>query len=128
MGYNRGYRRILILDHPMTYYTVFCILLAFINYRVIKKGWRVKHAYNGALHLACLFLIWHYYDLKLMLASAFMAKIVFDVTLNLLRKLPVGYISPKPKSIIDRVEKACFKNGVTAKLFYLLCFALLSVI
>jgi len=46
--------------------------------------------------------------------------VIFDVTLNLLRGLPVDYVPAKPASIIDQVEKKLFnKNGLIPKIIYL---------
>lgn len=38
-------------------------------------------------------------------ATLFFVRAVFDVSLNKFRNLSAGYISPNPKSIIDKLEK-----------------------
>jgi hypothetical protein len=102
----------------MIYYAVFCILLAFVNYRVIKKGLRVYHALNGLCHAIAFFLLWHFVDIQTALAGLFMARVVFDVCLNKFRGLPIDYVPQKPKSIIDQLEKKIFKEGISPKIIY----------
>jgi uncharacterized membrane-anchored protein YitT (DUF2179 family) len=107
----------------MIYYTVFCILLAFVNYRVIKKGLRVYHALNGVCHAAAFILFTLFVNIQTAVAGLFMARVVFDVTLNKLRGLPIDYVPQKPKSIIDQLEKKVFRDGLTPKLVYVLVMA-----
>jgi hypothetical protein len=107
----------------MIYYAVFCILLAFVNYRVIKKGLRVYHSLNGLCHAIAFFLLWHFVDIQTALAGLFMARVVFDVCLNKFRGLPIDYVPQKPKSIIDQLEKKVFRDGLTPKLVYVLVMA-----
>jgi uncharacterized membrane-anchored protein YitT (DUF2179 family) len=104
-------------------YAVFCILLAYVNYRVIKKGLRVYHALNGLCHAIAFFLLWHFVDIQTALAGLFMARVVFDVCLNKFRGLPIDYVPQKPKSIIDQLEKKVFRDGLTPKLVYVLFMA-----
>jgi hypothetical protein len=115
----------------MIYYFLFCILLAYVNYRVIKKGWKVKHAYNGVLHIAAFFALWHFVDIQTALAGLFMAKTVFDTSLNILRFGWSGfdYISKSPKAIMDKIERFFFKGDyLTAKLTYILIMVCLLTI
>jgi uncharacterized membrane-anchored protein YitT (DUF2179 family) len=112
----------------MIIYAVFCILLAFVNYRVIKKGLRVYHALNGLCHAVAFFALWHFVNIQTALAGLFMARVVFDVTLNKLRGLPIDYVPQKPNSIIDQLEKKVFKDGLTPKLVYVLVMAAIRCI
>jgi hypothetical protein len=112
----------------MIYYAVFCILLAYVNYRVIKKGLRVYHSLNGLCHAIAFFLLWHFADIQTALAGLFMARVVFDVCLNKFRGLPIDYVPQKPKSIIDQLEKKLFRDGLTPKLVYVLVMAALLCI
>jgi hypothetical protein len=112
----------------MIYYFLFCILLAYINYRVIKKGLRVYHALNGLCHAIAFFALWHFYNIQTALAGLFMARVVFDVCLNKFRGLPIDYVPQKPKSIIDQLEKKVFKDGLVPKLVYVLFMAALLCI
>lgn len=113
----------------MIIYALFCILLAWVNRNIIKAGKRVRHFYNGLCHLgACIWLTMTV-NLYTGIAALFMARVVFDVSLNLFRGLGVGYVSPKPKSIVDQMEKRVFgSDGITPKILYLfICFVLLNV-
>jgi hypothetical protein len=115
----------------MIYYAVFCILLAFVNYRVIKKGWRVKHAYNGLCHAAAFILFTLFVNIQTAVAGLFMAKTVFDTALNVMRFgwAEYDYVSKSPKAIMDKIERFFFKGKyLTAKLTYLLFMAALLCI
>jgi hypothetical protein len=115
----------------MIYYAVFCILLAYVNYRVIKKGLRVYHAINGGLHIVAAVLLWHFADIQTALAGLFMAKTVFDTSLNVMRFgwAEYDYVSKSPKAIMDKIERFFFKGKyLTAKLTYLLFMAALLCI
>jgi uncharacterized membrane-anchored protein YitT (DUF2179 family) len=107
----------------MIYYFLFCILLAYINYRVIKKGLRVYHSLNGLCHAVAFILFTLFVNIQTALAGLFMARVVFDVCLNKFRGLPIDYVPQKPKSIIDQLEKKVFKDGLTPKLVYVLVMA-----
>jgi hypothetical protein len=113
------------------YYAVFCILLAYINYRVIKKGLRVYHALNGLCHAIAFFALWHFVNIQTALAGLFMARVVFDTSLNVMRFGWAGfdYVPKKPKAIMDKIERFFFKGKyLTAKLTYLLVMAALLTV
>lgn len=103
-------------------YIVFCIILAYINYRVIIAERRVYHALNGLAHLAFWVVVFlTMQSLILTLAFPFIARLFFDVALNLFRGLPLDYVPRNPKSIADKVEKAVFGSaGFTPKLIWLI--------
>lgn len=113
----------------MIIYALFCILLAWINRNIIKSGKRVKHFYNGLCHFGAFIWLTLTVNLYTGIAALFMARVVFDVSLNLMRGVGIGYVSPKPKSIVDQIEKKVFGNdGLTPKLVYLfICFVLLNI-
>lgn len=103
-------------------YIIFCIILAYINYRVIISERRVYHALNGLAHLAFWVIVFFTMEsLILTLAFPFIARLFFDVALNLFRGLPLDYVPRNPKSIADKVEKAVFGPvGFTPKLIWLI--------
>lgn len=70
---------------------------------------------------------WYFFrDWWLVAALLFERLLVFNIALSLYRKLPFDYVSPNPKSIIDRMAKAVFgNNGKLMYAVYLLCFAIL---
>lgn len=110
-------------------YIPVAIAFAWLNARWIKNGKRVYHGLNGALHLTVAGLVFYFDSWQQGLAVLFITRVFFDWALNLMRGLPLGYVSPKPKSIVDRLEKAVFKlDGVTPKIIYLLIIVALMFI
>lgn len=102
-------------------YIPFCIAFAYLNAILIKKGKRIYHALNGLLHLTVAFLIGYFTHWQYGLATLCITRLFFDIPLNLFRGLPIDYVSPKPKSIVDRAEKWVFKtDGFTPKVIYLI--------
>ena len=100
-------------------YAIACIGLAAYNNDLIRDGKRIYHAINGAIHLTAAILIGYFTNWQYGLAVLFIARLVFDTSLNLFRGLGIGYVSPKPKSIVDRIEKWAFKNnGIVPKILY----------
>jgi len=117
------------------------VAYAWLNCWLIAKKVKIRHFWNGLLHGCVAVLIgykteWHYG-----LAVVFIARVVFDVSLNLFRGLPVDYISPEVKSynglrmaiakgkVIDYVEyKAFGGNGYIPKIIYIgVIIALMSI-
>lgn len=111
-------------------YIILCIILAYINYRVIIADRRVYHALNGLVHLAfwlTVFLLSR--SLILTLCLPFVARLFFDTALNLFRGLPLDYVPKNPKSIADKVEKKVFGSvGFTPKLIWLMIIVALITI
>jgi hypothetical protein len=109
-------------------YTVFCVALAYVNYRVIAADKRVFHAVNGIAHLLFWVAAFKFSSWLILLLLPFIGRLFFDSALNLFRGLPLDYVPAKPKSIIDKVEKRFFgKDGETPKLIYLLVIIILNV-
>lgn len=110
-------------------YGLFCIFFAGINNEWIQEGKRIKHGWNGLLHIAVAsagWIIWGWPVAVIILCNT---RVIFDISLNLFRELPIDYVSPKPVSIVDRVEKWVFKgNGLLPKLVYLFVSAVCHVI
>jgi ribose/xylose/arabinose/galactoside ABC-type transport system permease subunit len=111
-------------------YIIFCIILAYINYRLIINDRRIYHALNGLAHLAFWVIVYLTMDsLILTLAFPFIARLFFDVALNLFRGLPLDYVPRNPKSIADKVEKKVFGSaGFTPKLIWLIIIVALITI
>jgi len=102
-------------------YALVCVQLAWLNSDLIKRGRRIYHALNGLLHLVAAAVGWYYFSWQIGVAILPMARVVFDVSLNLFRGLGIDYVSPSPKSVIDKLEKKVFKNnGIVPKLIYLI--------
>lgn len=105
---------------PEVSYFFFCIILAAINHEILIDGKPIKHFWNGLVHLcvaipAAVFIHW-----AVGLVLLCNTRVVFDVSLNLMRRLPIDYVSPKPASIVDKTEKKLFgNNGILPKLIYI---------
>ncbi len=88
-------------------YTLFCIGLAYDNSLRIKKGKKISHNLNGALHLVIASLAvwaWGLFGIVFL----FIGAVVFDVALNLWRNLGIFYTPLKPESLVDRLERKVF--------------------
>lgn len=107
-------------------YIPFCVFFAWLNARWIAKGKKILHGINGSIHLFAAIIIGYSTKWQYGLAVLFITRLFFDVALNLFRGLPVDYVSPNPKSIVDKIEKQIFKkDGITPKLIYLLIIVIL---
>jgi hypothetical protein len=100
-------------------YAIFCISFAYLNYRLIVKGERIRHAWNGIAHLVVWLLLYLLTkDWKLFIALPFIGRVSFDTALNYFRGISIYYIPKKPASIIDRIEKWLFDNAMMARVIY----------
>lgn len=87
----------------------FNIWMASVHSKLIKKGITPKHGWWGLSYAAALALFcilnksW-----LLVIAGALIRKIVFDISLNLFRGLPVFYVSSSSTSIIDKIHNNIF--------------------
>jgi hypothetical protein len=87
----------------------------------MTNGLRVRHGINGFAHIAALYVMYDNFGWLPAIALFFAIRPIFDVALNLFRGLPVDYVTPKPKSIIDKLEQKAFgKNGLAPKAIYLI--------
>lgn len=110
-------------------YAIFCIGFAYLNAHLIKKGKRIYHALNGAIHIAAAAAGLYFFDWQTGIAILFVSRLVFDTALNLMRGKAIDYTSPSPKSIVDKIEQKIFKrDGVTPKLIYILLIVVLNCI
>lgn len=108
-------------------YAFACVAFAGLNARWIQQAKRIKHFWNGLLHIAvaagaALFLkAWE--PAVIILCNS---RIIFDLWLNIFRDdVPWDYVPSKPKSIVDQVEKFLFnKDFITPRILY----ALISVV
>lgn len=103
---------------PETVYALFCVILAAFNHERIKDGKRINHFWNGLIHLAVAIPASIFIHLTVGLVLLLNANVIFNVSLNLFRGLPIGYLPLKPKSVVDQVEKKLFGNGIAPKIIY----------
>lgn len=102
-------------------YCLFCIFLAAVNSDLINSGKRIYHAINGGIHIAAAFAIGYFWWWPLSLALLCNTRLFFDYALNLIRGLPLAYVSPAPKSWTDKAEKKLFgTDAYTPKIILLL--------
>lgn len=110
-------------------YGLFCIFFAGINNEWIQDGKKIKHGLNGLLHASAAGIGWIFWGWPVAVIILCNTRVVFDISLNLFRGLPVDYVPAKPLSIVDKIEKWMFKgNGLLPKLVYLFVSAVCHVI
>lgn len=101
-------------------YGGFCVWFAKVNYVWIYEQKKVKHFWNGLVHLTASAIAYYFFGWRAAMAILLIARLVFDVALNLFRGMGIDYVSPKPKSIVDKIEKKLFKqDSITPKIIYL---------
>lgn len=99
---------------------VFNITMAWHHYQLIADGKRIYHGLWGSYYIAFAVLVafvgksW-----VLMILSLPLRKVVFDLSLNLFRGLPLFYVSTKTTSLIDKAHNYIFgKNSEVYMAFY----------
>lgn len=85
------------------------LTMAFHHWNLIDSGKKIYHGLWGGLYLiiaGCLAYCGKSWEL--MAISLFLRKIVFDLSLNHFRDLPVFYVSTKTTSLIDQLHNKLF--------------------
>lgn len=104
--------------------------MAAYHARLIKDEKKINHSLWGGAYLVVagvLSLIIHSWVLFVL--SLFIRKVVFDLSLNIFRRLPLFYVSLKPASLIDRFHNWAFgKRSEIYMGIYLLCIVVLNVL
>lgn len=95
----------------LVFYIPFVIWLAWDNSDRIKQDKPIKHWLNGLLHILAAFTAFYFEGWQIAAAVLLSVRIVFNTALNLFRGLSIDYVSPKPKSVVDKVEKKLFGNN-----------------
>lgn len=115
-------------------YAACCITLAWLNYRIIQKEIRPNHSYNGVIHLILwCFATLFYRSFWMFILLPLIGRVVFDVSLNLMRKKDWDYVSPEVKagdrrsSVIDLIEWRFFRSGSWPKVIYLVIVVALNI-
>ncbi len=110
-------------------YIAFVILLAVANAITIKEKKYPSHLLNAILHISAAIataIIWWIPGFIIILCNT---NVVFSISLNLFRGERINYISPDPKSWIDKLEKKLFGNDFyTPKVIYILVSITLNVL
>jgi len=106
-------------------YCLTCICLAADNADRIRNGKRIYHGLNGALHLIAAGMVWYLSGLKDAICLLLAVRVVFDISLNLFRNLPVFYTPLKPKSKVDQFENWLFRSKEVAVIVEVSAFVIL---
>jgi hypothetical protein len=86
--------------------TVLNITLADIDAGRIDKGKRIYHGLNGLVYIAVLASAWLITrNWHLVACLIFNRLLVFNIALNVFRKLPPFYMPMAPKSVVDKIVK-----------------------
>ena len=105
------------------------ILMAWWHSKLISAGKPIKHGFWGFLYLIFSGLLsFAFSSLVLFIASLFIRKVVFDLSLNLFREKPLFYVSSSTTSIIDRIHFKLF--GDFSELYmtiYLLAIIIINI-
>lgn len=110
-------------------YSLFCVFFAYLNSTWIKEGKKIKHFWNGLIHITASIAAFIFLGWQTSIAILFIARLVFDTSLNLWRGLGIAYVPLSPKSIIDKYEKIVFNgDGVIPKILYLFIIIVLNFI
>lgn len=88
-------------------YQCFAGFLAWWNYILIKNNQfkNYIHTANGTLHIAASLTIGYYSEWNYGASSLLFTRVVFDTVLNVLRHKGLGYVSPAPDSVLDKIER-----------------------
>lgn len=111
-------------------FSVANIILAWIDSRIIADKQKILHGLNGVVYLALLLIPYFmYHNWFLIAALCFNRLLWFNISLSKFRSLDWDYVSPSPKSIIDKVAKAIFgSNGKLMYFIYLVLFTICTVL
>lgn len=110
-------------------YIVACVIMAKINQVHIKQDKTIHHWMNGLIHItfasiAAFLFWWGCFFIILLNARTF-----FDGFLSYFRFGRFNYVSLKPKSWVDRLEKSVFgMDGYTPKIIYIFISVVLNLI
>jgi hypothetical protein len=101
----------------------------------IKAHKPVDHFLNGLAYILSIIVFilifkMEWYEVILFTISCFCNRqLFFDIPLNLLRKLKWDYVSEKPESWVDKIEKRMFgNNGRTPNYIYLTSFIVIILL
>lgn len=88
-------------------YQAFVIWLAYKNaeWSNPTESYKIKHWLNGLCHLTAAGLIGWFFGWQYSVSLLLFTRVVFDASMNLFRHYGLGYISPRPESVLDKLEK-----------------------
>ena len=109
-------------------YQIAVIYLAYKNAEMIYNDEPINHTNNALLHLLAAAIVLPS-GLVNSISLLLLTRIVFDFALNFFRGYSLGYVSPRPASKIDKIEKKLFgNNGYLPKAIYLAALIAINII
>lgn len=111
-----------------------------------SKGRRIKHFWNGLIHLTFATLLYFKYasgrhidlfglpiylnGIRYAICLLCVARIFFNLSYNYFHepRLSLRYISKTPRSVLDKAEKFIFGDGAIALFFYIGLLILLTIV
>lgn len=111
-------------------WVAFCLFFAYANYRVIEYvDGRIRHGINGVFGSVTALYFAIEESISTGIILLLIARLFFDSFLSYLRFGRINYVSPKPKSLIDKLEQMVFgKDGYLPKLIYLTVVVLMVIL
>lgn len=100
--------------------------MAWLHAGIIKDGKRINHLAWGAAYLVFVIVFSSIISWWLFPCLLLIRKISFDLSLNLMRGLPLFYVSAKPESVIDRFHNSIF--GARSEVYMAIYFLILIAI
>ena len=95
--------------------------MAWHHANLIKEGKRIHHGlWGGAYLLLAGVLSYYNQSIWLFMVSLFLRKLVFDLSLNVFRKLPLFYVTPEMatvKGLRDAIKKGKLIDWIHYKAF-----------
>jgi hypothetical protein len=106
------------------------VVMAWYHSRLIKAEKKINHALWGGMYLMVATLLsWSIHDWWLVVLSLFIRKVLFDLSLNIFRGLPLFYVSTETTSIIDKLHYKIFgKRSEIYQGIYMLVIVILNVL
>lgn len=103
------------------------VAMAHYHSDLIKDGKKIRHGLWGAFYLAATgILVWFTNSWLLIICSLLIRKVIFDLSLNLFRNLPLFYVSTETTSLIDKLHYKLF--GKKSEIYISIYFAALITI
>lgn len=104
------------------------VIMAWHHANLVEDGKKIYHGLWGSLYIAFVcFVAFVGKSWVLLALSLPIRKVVFDLSLNLFRGLPLFYVSSKTTSLIDKFHNYIFgKDSESYMVFYSLIIILLN--
>jgi hypothetical protein len=112
--------------------TSLVVLTAYIDYKRIKavfgKQVNISKVFTVLIAIALYSPVVIIFGTKYIIPIVTIRGILYDIALNLFRKLPIDYVSETTNSITDRKENRIFTSFWIEKFFYLIILILSQIL